>query len=248
MKENAKINEGEVVSPQKIEEMDDEAFDSYIESAKKEGEEVDDAQPSGEAEPAENVEGKPYISFKTKEELQEYQDMTIGKRLKEIRESKNRATENLAEISELAKKKFNITNDRDALSMLIEELERQNAGETKEEYNFKKQLEYLKNEASYQQRVENIQNDWLSQSEVLKKIVPDFDLDEAFKNSNFYKKVVIEHQSILEAYPVLKKKPVRRAISEIGNLTNGVSGSIRHDVASMSDREFDDYIKKIKNS
>ena len=101
--ENAKITQGEVVSPQPIEEIDDAAFEAYIESAK---EEQEPSQiKSGDAEPAEN-EKKPYKSFATKEDLQAYQDQTIGNRLKEIREAGEEERKLFSEISDFAKKRY----------------------------------------------------------------------------------------------------------------------------------------------
>lgn len=103
--------------------------------------------------------------------------------------------------------------------------------------------------ASYSQRIGDIQNDWVRQSNALKQIIPDFDLEEAFANPDFYRAVVEEHKTLAEAYPLLKKKQQpRRAISEVGNLSNGVAGNIKHDVKTMSDKEFEEYIRKIKNS
>lgn len=101
----------------------------------------------------------------------------------------------------------------------------------------------------YSQRIGDIQNDWVRQSNALKQIIPDFDLEEAFANPDFYHAVVEEHKTLAEAYPLLKKKQQpRRAISEVGNLSNGVAGNIKHDVKTMSDKEFEEYIRKIKNS
>lgn len=108
------------------------------------------------------------------------------------------------------------------------------------------ELKALQNELNYQQRVADIQNEWKKQAAVIKNIVPDFDLETAFENSDFYDAVTEQRLSIAEAYPLLERQ--RRNIAEIGSLSGGVGGYVRRDVASMSDEEFDDYIKKIKNS
>lgn len=248
--ENAIIENGELVSPREIDKMNDEEFDAYIESAK-EGGEVQAAEDSGDAEPAEDAEQVPYMSFNSKEELQEYQDRTIGDRLREIREAGESERRELANISELARARYGIENDADAISSLIAELEEQNAsdsGMTPGEYSLSREIKALGSRLNYENKVDEIQNEWLRQSEALKRIVPNFDIEEAFRNPEFYRQVVYQHRTLAEAYPALAERPKRRTISEIGNLTNGVCGSVKHDVASMSDREFDDYIKKIKNS
>lgn len=247
--ENANLEYEEVVSPQTIEEMDEEAFDAYIKSAKESDGEVQADHP-GEAEPAkDNAENEPYMSFATKEELQEYQDRTIGSRLKEIRETGARERESLAQISQLAKARYETNDDFDAMARLMNELEvQQERGEgSPDKLNVSHEMQKIRGELDYQRHVEDIQNDWIRQGEALKKIVPDFDLEAAFENSEFYRRVVEGQETIAEAYPILQKKPPRRAIPEIGNSTNGVAGHISHDVKSMSDHEFDDYIKRLKN-
>ncbi len=236
--ENAKIN-GEIVSPQNVDEMNDEQFDAYIKSAK-DGE-VQAA--SGTAGPAENA--GPYMSFDTKEALQEYQDKTIGNRLREIRESGER----ISGVCELAKQRYNTDSGEVALNLLKKELAEKNAGEaglSLGQYELMNELRALKSETDYQRRVDEIQNEWKKEEAALKNIVPNFSLEQAFENPDFYNAVVENHMSVTEAYPLLKSN--RYNISEIGNLTSGVGGYIKRDVLSMSDSEFDDYIKKIKNS
>ena len=243
--QNAENQTEEVVLPQNIEEMDEEAFDAYIQSAKQEDGEVQAEPNSGEAEPAkDDEENQPYMSFMTKEELQAYQDRTIGNRLKEIREAGVREKEEFARLSQLAKERYRTDNDMEAMTRLMEEL---NPNPPQTNISALHEIQRLRDEMNYQKQVEGIQTDWIRQGEALKKIVPDFDLESAFENPEFYRLVVEDHQSLAEAYPALQKKTGRRTISEIGNATNGVTGHINHDVKSMSDHEFDDYIKRIKN-
>lgn len=243
--ENANLN-GEIVSPRNIDEMDDEAFEAYIKSAE-EGEVQADTN-SGTAEPASET---PYMSFDTKEALQEFQDRTIGNRLREIREMGERDRERITNLCELAKQRYQTSDGDEAVALLTSELtakNAENAGMSAEQYSFMNEIRSLRSEATYRKRVNEIQEDWKRQETALKNIVPEFDLDKAFSNPEFYSAVVENHMSIAEAYPVLKQSRPSYNISEIGNLTNGVSGYIKRDVASMSDREFDEYIKKIKNS
>ena len=136
-----------------------------------------------------------------------------------------------------------------ALNLLKKELAEKNAGEaglSLGQYELMNELRALKSETDYQRRVDGIQNEWKKEEAALKNIVPNFSLEQAFENPDFYNAVVENHMSVTEAYPLLKSN--RYNISEIGNLTSGVGGYIRRDVLSMSDSEFDDYIKKIKNS
>lgn len=246
--ENA-ILTGEVVSPENVTEMSDEAFNAYIKTAK-EGGEVQAVDESGDAAPAKTGENDAYISFKTREELQEYQDRTIGNRLREIREAGERDREELKKLEELATIRFGTQNSREAIEKLCTELQLQNSrdfGLTPQDYLYMRNLREIRDSINYNQRVEDISNEWRRQSDALKKIVPDFDLEKAFENAEFYNLVVNGEKTLAEAYPVLNKKSPRKAITEVGNLTNGVWGHINRDVNSMSDSEFSDYINKIKS-
>lgn len=103
-------------------------------------------------------------------------------------------------------------------------------------------------EMEFNRRVEEIQDDWRRQGDLIKGLDPSFDLEKAFQNPDFYDAVVNGGKTVVSAYTALNVKVPRRNISEIGNLTSGVCPSVSHDINSMSDREFDDYIRKIKNS
>lgn len=246
--ENA-ILTGEVVSPQSVTEMSDEEFDAYIETAKEGGEVQATDENTGEAVPAEAGEDEAYISFRTKEELQEYQDKTIGNRLREIRESAERDRQGMRRLEELAGVRFGTDNAAEAIEKLSRELELQNSrdfGLTPQDYADMRNIKAIRDGISYNRRVEEISNEWRRQGDALKNIVPDFDLEKAFENAEFYNLVVNGRKTLAEAYPVLNKKPQRKAITEVGNLTNGVWGHINRDVNSMSDSEFADYIKRCK--
>ena len=118
------------------------------------------------------------------------------------------------------------------------------------EANFKKDNENfdLSQQAEYERRIEAIQSEWKRQGDMIKQLDSTFDIEEAFENPEFYDLVVNKGNSVTEAYSEVYAKRPRRSISEIGNLTNGVCPSANHDIKSMSDREFEEYIRKIKNS
>lgn len=142
------------------------------------------------------------------------------------------------ELLEAAKNVYGITDEKNLTALIMRDLDEM----PDEDYPKKN------DEKDYDSQIEEIQNDWIRQGKALENIIPGFNLEAAFSNPDFVKSVVNEHKTIAEAYgEVMKKKP-QRAIAEIGNMSGGVSGNIRHDVKTMSDSEFDEYIKKIKNS
>lgn len=140
------------------------------------------------------------------------------------------------ELLDMAKKVYGIEDENELAKLVERDLE-----EFSDENDFSKADDY-------NPRVEEIQNDWLRQGKVLESVIPGFKLEEAFANPDFVRCVAEENKTLIEAYAEIMKKRPRRAISEVGNLSNGIGGNIRHDVKSMSDSEFDEYIKKIKNS
>ena len=103
-------------------------------------------------------------------------------------------------------------------------------------------------QADFDRRVEEIQRRWELEGDMIKGVDPDFDLARAFENPEFYDRIVNQHETVMGAYTATYAKMPRRNISEVGNFTNGVCPSANHDIETMSDREFDDYIRKIKNS
>ena len=92
-------------------------------------------------------------------------------------------------------------------------------------------------------------NEWLSQEKALKRIVPNFSLQQAFANPQFKKLVVDDGMDIIDAYEKLnpKKAEETAVIDEIGRSSTGAAnGSTGQDVESMSDEEFRRYIKRIE--
>lgn len=225
--------EGEAVQPQGIESMDAEAFEAYIESVKNQDGEVQASQ-SGSAEPADNA---PYMTFATKEDLQDYQNKTIGKRLQEIREHAEEEQKKYGDLLQLAQSRYQTSDEETALERLSAELKNNYEGHK------------MQDSHALEQMAEDIQEDWERQASALHKLVPDFNLVDAFFNPEFYRKVVDEHASIAEAYLSIQKKEMpQRTIREVGNVTNGISGKVNTDVNSMSDREFEEYIQKIREN
>lgn len=92
-------------------------------------------------------------------------------------------------------------------------------------------------------------NEWLSQEKALKRIVPNFSLQQAFANPQFKKLVVDDGMDIIDAYEKLnpKKAEETAVLDEIGRSSTGAAnGSTGQDIESMSDEEFSRYIKRIE--
>lgn len=257
-------------------EMTDEEFSEYIESAKNgevqaaNGVAADDQEENRAENPAENLQNEekpePYMQFATEEELQAYQDKTIGNRLRELREQYAPAKEKLEQVFSVVKDFYAIEDQEEALKTLLADLQAQSAekkGMPVEEMIRQQEMErdalayrnQQKAEREQQKAVSKIYTDWERQAEHLRGILPDFDLNNAFQNPEFYQKVVEGGYSLSEAYMAVERsKPspqqktaARRPIQEAGAQNTAVAGKIRQDVGTMTDGEFLSYIRRIQN-
>ena len=274
--ESGQEPEAEVVSLPNIEDMTDEEFEEYIASAK-DGEvqaeaaadsrsvaEVEQEKtPAIEQNQSEDTK-KPFMQFATQEELQQYQDKTIGKRIAQMREKYAPYKERSDRLAEIARSFYGTEDAEAAVENLMNDLTEQNAnkaGQTLEQYERNLRLERdakaYRDQQKQQEETERIQQEWTRQTERLKQIVPEFDMKTALENPDFYQKVVQEGYSLIEAYMLTNRKAekanvqtapprVRRAIQEVGAQKNGIGGNIKQDVKSMSDQQFDDYIRQIQ--
>lgn len=299
--------QAEVVQPQdRAWEMSEEAFRDYIESAKN-GEvqaagstdslqrERQDAQAAADGQEEGNGEAprkslqneekpEPFMQFATEAELQAYQNKTIGRRIREIRDQYAPAKEQLDRVYEIAREFYAVENGQDAVENLLQDLQRQAAqrqGVAVEEFAQRKALErdaaawrkQRNAQMEQEQAVGRIYSDWERQAENLRQIVPEFDLQAAFQNQDFYQRVVDGGYSLSEAYMAVQWSPKdgtrtgrrfsaqgapqpeggttrtaqRRPILEAGAQNMGVSGKIRQDVGAMSDQDFAAYIRRIQN-
>lgn len=257
---NTGAENGEITNPQ-IDEMSDEDFESYINSAQNGdfGEVQAESYNTGIAEPADSDEkSEPFRVFNTQEEYQGEFDRIIGERLKKSREG----METLEGLKQQALNFYGTDDGDTALAQLIEDLQQQNAekkGVSVEDYKKQSQdsidAQKYRNEQSRkmyeQQRIADIQQRWQNESEELKRIIPDFDFVKAMANNEFYDSIV-NGMSVSNAYlnvnmqntsAMLKK---RRGILQNGNMKGGSAGSVEANPASMTDRDFAKYIERIK--
>lgn len=223
-----------VTAPQKsIDEMSDEEFESYINSAQNgtlnrevQAEQGDDNEyadkggaenaandsETGDAEPAGSEEAKPFRVFSTQEEFQGVIDGIMGERLKKNRESMN----TLESVKQQALNFYGTDDGDTALAQLIEDLQQQCAekkGVSVEDYKQQSQdsidAQKYRNEQKQavdrDNQIAEIQQRWQRESEDLKAIVPDFDFAKAMQNKAFYENIV-NGKSVSTAYLAANKQ------------------------------------------
>ena len=250
-----------------IDDMTDEEFFKYLETAQTE--ETDEPKrvnmsevaeqtaedtadtPDSEKDGAEKA-SAPFKVYRSQEEWQSEIDGIIGKRLKSNREQ----TESYNKILSIAEDFYGKEN---ALEGLIKDLRAQAAEKrsiSPDEYAKRIELEEkarLYDEqtalAEAQQKQAQTLRSWQTQSEELRKTVPDFDFEKALADTEFYDRIV-KGYSVADAYnltkktapsvPVSKRKPVKQGA--LYSQAGGSQGEI--DVSKMTDKEFDDYLKK----
>lgn len=95
---------------------------------------------------------------------------------------------------------------------------------------------------------DTVMNDWLMQEKALRRVIPTFNLKQAFENPQFKQFVVDEGMDIIDAYEKLNPEKAKEAavLDEIGRGAVSGNGTAKHDVDSMSDEEFRRYIKRIE--
>lgn len=268
------VTQEEVTEPQRnnIDEMSDEEFLSYINSAQNgtvpenqsevqandEQGKQETSDDTGDAEPADAAQAEPFKVFNTQEEYQGEFDRIIGERLKKSREG----METLEELKQHALNFYGTDNGDTALAQLIDDLQQQNAekkGISVEDYKQQSQdsidAQKYRNEQSRisdeQQKIADIQSRWQRESEDLKAIIPDFDFAKAMQNKTFYENIV-NGTSIPTAYlaanradaPTVKQQ--RKAIPQNGNMRGAGAGKVEANPAAMSDADFARYIERIK--
>ncbi len=257
--EITEVMQEEITEPSKsIEEMSDEEFESYIDTAQESYDDSQNDKNTGDAVPADEGNTKPFKVFNTQEEYQGEFDRIIGERLKKSRES----METLEGLKQHALNFYDTYDGDTALRQLVEDLQQQNAekhGVSVEEYERQmrdsidaQKYRIEQNRRIYeQQRIADIQRNWESEAAELKKIVPSFDFAKAMMNNTFYDNIV-EGQSVSNAYLAANQKsPVtvsktRRSIQQNGNMTGVSAGTVGANPASMSDADFMRYIERIK--
>ena len=250
-----------------IDDMTDEEFFKYLETAQTD--EADEPKPVNMSETAEqtaentddvpkdeknvaNEDAAPFKVYRSQEEWQSEIDGIIGKRLK----SNRIQTENYNKILSIAEDFYGKEN---ALEGLMKDLRAQAAEKrsiSPDEYAERIELEqkarlYEEQAAIAQAQEKQAQTlrSWQTQSEELRKTVPDFDFEKELSNKEFYDRIV-KGYSVADAYnltkktappvPVSKRKPV--AQGALYSQAGGSQGEI--DISKMSDKEFDDYLKK----
>lgn len=89
---------------------------------------------------------------------------------------------------------------------------------------------------------------WQRDAEEIKHIVPEFDLNEAIKNSEFYE-ALVQGKSIFEAYALTNKKETpepRREIYQNGQRARRGTGGSVVNPSKMSSDDFKKYIENIR--
>lgn len=248
--QDTSVNGQDVAHLQDVDNMSDEEFMEYLASVsdgeKPMEEQREEPAPEEKAAP----EKKPYKSFDTKEAYQEEFNKHFSKRHKNHKE--------MEEVLALARESFGGGDDRTVLSRLKQDLIKNAAeehGKTAAEY--EEDIELRRKASLYdemekeQEERKQIMNRWIEDSEKIKAVNPDFDLEEALKNPEFRENLVSKGMSVAEAaYALLngaKPQAPKRNILQNASSQTG-SSTVRRDPSQMSDSEFRNYIAGIKGN
>lgn len=195
---------------------------------------------------------KPFRTFATKEEYQNDLNERFNSRYRVKKENEEA-------VSELKNMAHEVYGEDLKLSEIIsrvkKELIESGASQAnKEPSEYEEELQIKLKAKAY----EDIQNRQKEQSEVLgrwqreaselKAMVPDFDLERAMNNPDFYQSMVAG-KSVAQSYinAFANKKPKERTISQNAAKSSQMGSTAKKDPSTMSDAEFRAYIDKIKN-
>ena len=240
-----------------INDLTDEEFTDYIDSL------VNGEDAPAEVEVPEELGGEPASEPQTEpEEPEEPAGDEGGK--PDVQEEPAEAAppdERLIRLSDIARAKYPEESADDALSHLLEDMEkeegasrgvnaedfRRQAAEARE---FGAWREEKAERARAEQEAAEKVREWRADEERLKMMIPSFSLEQAFENEEFKKRVAQNGESVFAAYAAMnpkkeEKKPVD--VDEAGLRTiPGGQDFKPADIERMPKKQFDEYIRRIK--
>lgn len=255
--QNMSRNDGaEVAHPQgnlDVSEMTDEQFLEYIDRARdgstEENNIVQEEAPSGAENASGGNEPEPFMVFNSQEDYQNHFNERLDKRFKNVKQNRE-----LEEVLQVARGLYD-TDDDGALLRRVKQdmLNAAAASEGKAPEELQGEIELKQKAAAFDKMREaedgknRIVEKWNEESERLKQQIPEFDLEKALENPDFYKGIVSGKsvaESYISAFLGNKKQSPIRTITQNAASTTGPS-SARRDPSQLSDEDFMKYIKKI---
>ena len=269
--ENTGVNSGEpadtaengvTAESAEPQDMSDDDFEGYLdnlmngsEPTREEKEQPEDAKEEPEKEEPENP--KPFKSFATQKEYQAEIDRIFSKRHKDYNDLKEKNNNLVEKIKEF----YEADDEKTALELFDNQILQQKAeseGVTAEEY--KKKSTIAAKAKAYDDiqaknaEVETQRKRLFTEESNIKSSNPAFDLrkmyatDPAFKSDldqsgSAYANYVNRKSNPSEKPPAAKKK---RDFTESGSNPSASAGRVSTSPADLSDKDFEDYIKKIE--
>ncbi len=243
--------------------MTAEAFKEYI-SGIKDKEPEDDLPDAGtpdgaEDEPENADESEPERDKSEGKLTQAEVDAIVKSRIAENNRAMSKRYSVYDELGDEAMRFYGGNRD-EAVKQMLADLRGQNAeqmGMSEEKYADMRRTEDKARRYDEQERARNdaqaeqdaIIKRWREQSDELKEIVPDFDFVKAMENADF-KKAIFAGKSVSAAYMLSNKeraaKPQRKSIRQEAAKRQPASAKAEFDPTSASDKDFNDYINKIR--
>lgn len=169
--------------------------------------------------------------------------------------------ERLVRLSDIARAKYPDKSGEEAMVQLLEDMEREegeNRGLDAESFR-RAQTEEREYDAWREERAQRERQEqaaaqtvraWREDEARLRTLIPSFSLEKAFENEEFKRRVAQNGESVFEAYAAMnpkKEEKKRAAVDEAGLSAQAGGQEFKEaDVTRMPRKQFDEYIRRIK--
>lgn len=248
----------EAVTPDKIENMTDEEFDKYLENlpVRDEGETAAAAE-----EASEGTAQEPYLSFATKEEYEADRGSAIAEAIAQLKENMHKNEELLERIKRSASDFY--PDEEEPVEAMLNDLDSQMAkrkGQSVEDWRdsreemaeFEEFRRKKKESEARRKEEERIIEGWKRDSDMLRQLLPEFDLGAAMRDEVFSSSlrsgspVSMAYLAMLLSKPAKDIRPPRREIAQNAQSANKGTGETTINPATLSSADFKQYIDRIR--
>ena len=227
-------------------------------------ENVDEEQSPGNPDTDDNAPTAPFKTFATEKEYQAEIDRIFSKRHKDYKDKNDRI-----DYFQNALKRFYGTDSVDdalkAFDAQVLESEAERRGMSTDDVATMHELERKANaydeQMAQRDAIEAVRARLAEEEQSIRETDPDFDLNKAYEQSADFKRVLNDTGSVYRAYLSIdktahqppatpqKQPPAKqqRTFRETGSMRQSAAGRVETDVSKLSDKDFEDYIKKIKD-
>lgn len=226
--------------------------------------EGEEASKNGAEDPeAAPKEDEPFKTFATEKEYQAEIDRIFSKRHKDYKETERK----LSQFQDALKKFYKMDID-DAVAAFeaqtLEQVAQENGlskEEAKERIDVERKAKAYDDEKAEREAVEAVRKRLADEENAIKEFDPNFDMSKLYEENEGFRKILTETGSVYKSYLACKKQAFeaakqekqsqppkqQRTFREAGSMKKASAGRVETDASKLSDKDFEAYIRKIKD-